>query len=73
MTIEQLYYFVKIAESGSFTSASLKLFISQQALSISINNLEKELGVSLFQRSRKGVSLTVDGEYLYQQSKRHLY
>lgn len=69
MTIEQLYYFVKIAESGSFTSASLKLFISQQALSISINNLEKELGVSLFQRSRKGVSLTVDGEYLYQQSK----
>lgn len=69
MTFTQLYYFVICADSGAFLTAASKLFISQQALSTSIQNLEKELGTSLFQRSRKGISLTDDGRYLYAQAR----
>ncbi|MBO4947953.1 MAG: LysR family transcriptional regulator [Peptococcaceae bacterium] len=69
MTFAQLYYFVICADSGAILTAASRLFVSQQALSTSIQNLEKELGVSLFQRSRKGISLTEDGKYLYTQAR----
>ena len=64
MEIHQLQYFVMIAEEGSFLRASKRAFISQQALSRSINNLENELGVQLFNRGNAGVDLTDYGVIL---------
>ena len=49
---------------SSFLEASNKLYISQPAISKSINKLEEDLGVSLFYRANKGVTLTSDGEIL---------
>lgn len=65
MRIEQLQYFSEIARTQSFTLASEKLFIAQPSLSESIKSLEKELGYTLFQRSRTGAVLTPKGEQIY--------
>ena len=62
--------FIVIAESGSFSSAADKLFISRTALIQQINLLEKELGFQLFNRHNKGVCLTPSGEYFYQEAKK---
>lgn len=64
LQLEQLKYFKCLAEHKSITEASKSLYISQQALSSSVRNLEKELKVELFKRTSKGVTLTLDGEYL---------
>ena len=61
MNLRQLGYFVQIAELGSFTRAASVLHVSQPALSRQIQALEHELGVLLFVRSDKGVSLTEAG------------
>lgn len=58
----QLEYFVRIVEEKSFTKAAEKLFISQPALSKSIRALEAELGVTLFKRDPRELSLTSEGE-----------
>ena len=58
MQIERLNYFVEVARVQSINSASESLHISQQALSQSMHSLEKELGVTLFKRSNKGIQLT---------------
>ena len=60
----QLEYFVRIVEEKSFTKAAEKLFISQPALSKSIRALEAELGVTLFKRDPRELSLTSEGERL---------
>lgn len=62
MQIERLGYFVEVARKRSINLASDSLHISQQALSQSMHSLEKELGVSLFERSNKGIRLTDKGE-----------
>lgn len=62
MQIERLNYFVEVARVQSINSASESLHISQQALSQSMHSLEKELGVTLFERSNKGIRLTEKGE-----------
>lgn len=62
MQIERLGYFVEVARKRSINLASESLHISQQALSQSMHSLEKELGVSLFERSNKGIRLTDKGE-----------
>ena len=62
MQIERLGYFVEVAQKRSINLASESLHISQQALSQSMHSLEKELGVSLFERSNKGIRLTDTGE-----------
>ena len=64
MTLQQLSYFVTVAECGNITDAAEKLFISQPSLSAAIHNLEKEMGVIAFVRSNKGVLLTREGEEL---------
>ncbi len=66
MRLEQLTYFVKTANTGSFSAASMELFISQQALSTSIKNLEKEFQAQLLIRTPKGVVLSNDGKYFYE-------
>lgn len=62
MRIKQLEYLIKIAETGSITQAAKELYISQPSLSNAMKELEKEMDISLFQRSSKGVQLTSEGE-----------
>lgn len=62
MTLQQLRYAETISETGSMNEAAKKLFISQPSLSEAIRGLEKESGITIFNRSVKGVSLTADGE-----------
>lgn len=61
----QLEYFVRVVEEKSFTKAAERLFISQPALSKSIRALEQELGVTLFRRDPRELSLTGEGEIVY--------
>lgn len=58
MTLQQLTYLVTVADCGNITEAAEKLFISQPSLSAAIHNLEKEMGVTAFTRSNKGVTVT---------------
>ena len=61
MTVQQLKYILKVAEVGSITEAAKLLFISQPSLSNSIKETEKEAGITIFLRSRTGITLTKDG------------
>jgi DNA-binding transcriptional LysR family regulator len=65
MDITSLKYFVKVCQDKNFTKSAKELFITQQALSRIISNLEKELGTPLFKRTSRGVELTELGEYIY--------
>jgi len=58
MNLQQLYYFKTVAELKHFTKAANKLLVAQPSLSHAISELEAELGVSLFERGRGGVTLT---------------
>ena len=62
LTLRHVRAFVEIAHQGSFRRASEKLFVSQPALTITINQLEGLVGVSLFNRTTRRVNLTTDGE-----------
>ena len=62
MTIQNLRYIIEIASTRSFSQAARNLFISQSALSASVKDAEQELGIVIFQRSNRGVSLTPAGE-----------
>lgn len=62
--LNSLKIFLAVATSNSFLEASNKLYISQPAISKSINKLEEDLGVTLFYRANKGITLTQDGEVL---------
>ncbi len=63
LELYKLFYIV--AKCQNITKASKELYISQPALSKSIKNLETQLNCDLFQRSKKGVTLTPAGEILY--------
>lgn len=62
MTILQLKYVIAVASSSSMREAANRLFITQPALSLAINDLEEELGVVLFNRTNRGISPTKDGD-----------
>ncbi|NJD58133.1 MAG: hypothetical protein C3F13_01610 [Anaerolineales bacterium] len=62
MEIRQIQYFLSIVDTGSFSAAADEHFISQSSLSKMIIALEKELAVTLFNRSKRRVSLTEAGE-----------
>lgn len=62
MTFQQIHYVIQIAETGSLNQAAKKLFVSQPALTGALQSLEEELGISIFQRSRQGMTLTNEGE-----------
>lgn len=62
MTLRQLQYLDAIAQKGSITSAAAALYISQPSLTSAIHELEKEMGITIFLRSRKGITLTSEGE-----------
>ena len=62
MEIRQIQYFISIVETGSFSAAADEHYISQSSLSKVIIALEKELGVSIFDRSKRKIFLTEAGE-----------
>lgn len=62
MHIDSLRYFIALSQTGSFNRAAEELFISQQGLNRAITSLENEFDVKLVRRSRKGASLTRQGE-----------
>ena len=72
MRFEQLYYFIKIADLHSFSAASNYLFVSQQALSTSIKNLENKFQTTLLTRTPRGVVLTEEGKYFYNIARKML-
>ena len=61
MNITQIKYVLEVANASSMREASTRLFVSQPALSASIRELEDELGILLFERTNKGISLTDEG------------
>lgn len=61
MTLQQINYVITVAETGSLNKAAEQLFISQPALTRAVNELEKETGIIIFNRSGRGVTLTADG------------
>ena len=61
MRIQQLHYIVKIVETGSMNEAAKQLFITQPSLSNAVRDLEREMGIEIFIRNPKGITLTKDG------------
>ena len=61
MTIQQLRYVLTIAETGSMNKAAELLYVSQPSLTASVQELEKETGIRIFNRSGRGVTVTNDG------------
>ena len=64
MTLQQLKYLIEVARLGSFNAAAQELYLSQSTLSMSIKDLEDELGIQIFLRSNRGLTLTNDGTEL---------
>lgn len=62
MKLQQLRYVAKVAECGSITEASRRLFVSQPSITASIRDLENEMGVHIFERTNKGVIVSEEGE-----------
>ena len=62
MTLQQLRYVVMIAAKGTLSEAAKSLFITQPSLSEALNSLEGELGITIFRRNNKGMTLTQEGE-----------
>lgn len=69
MTIQQLNYIIKISETGSLNKASEVLYIAQPSLTSSVQDLEKELDITIFNRTGRGVTLTNDGEEFIQYAR----
>tara|TARA_B100000530_G_scaffold195574_1_gene124356 strand:- start:505 stop:1437 length:933 start_codon:yes stop_codon:yes gene_type:complete len=70
MTITQLKYTLAVAEHGNFTTASEKCFVTQPTLSMQVQKLEEELGVTIFNRSTKPLQVTEVGEKVLNQARK---
>lgn len=64
MTIQQLQYVLEIAKTGSVSKAARNLYLSQPNLSNAVKNLERELGITIFERTTMGMQLTGSGQRL---------
>lgn len=69
MDIRILHYFVTIAQEKNITRAAERLLITQPTLSRQLKELEEGLGVSLFHRANREMTLTEDGQYLYNRAQ----
>ena len=67
MTLLQMSYLLEIERCGSINRAAQSLFISQSALSNAIAEVERELGITVFHRSNRGITLTDEGRELLSQ------
>jgi LysR family transcriptional regulator, low CO2-responsive transcriptional regulator len=72
LSLYKLEIFAAVVESGSFSAAAQRLYMTQPAVSQHIQDLEVSLGIALFVRGRRGVSLTPQGEILYDYTQRIL-
>ncbi|NET33196.1 MAG: LysR family transcriptional regulator [Cyanothece sp. SIO1E1] len=72
MDLYQIKYFLAIAETGSFTKAADRLFVSQPSLSTGIRKLEQELDVTLFNRGGRGVVMTPAGKLFLEKAQQIL-
>lgn len=70
MELYQLKYVLTLAEELNFSKAAQRLYITQSALSQQIKKLEKELGIYLFERDTKSVTLSPDGKEFIEYAKR---
>ncbi len=70
MNVMQLKYVLEIAASASMREAATKLYVSQPALSLSVQDLEEELGILIFERTNKGITLTDEGREFLSYAKR---
>src|ERR1043165_8872437 len=70
MELYQVRTFLTVADEGHLTRAAEKLFTSQPAVSGQIRVLEEELGIRLFERSAKGMTLTAAGIRMRDQARR---
>ena len=61
MTLTQLRYIIEIVRRGSISTAAKALFITQPSLSKSVTELEKEMGITIFRRTNRGVVLSEEG------------
>lgn len=61
MTLQQLRYIVTIVQWGSISEAAKQLYITQPSLSNAVRDLEQEFGISIFNRTSRGISLSQDG------------
>ncbi|GAB2737249.1 LysR family transcriptional regulator [Melaminivora jejuensis] len=73
VTLRQLHAFVAVADTGSFTLAAERLFLTQSALSSLIKELEGQLGLRLFDRSTRRLRLSETGRELYPQIEKILH
>lgn len=69
MTLQQLHYAIVISEMGSINKAAEVLYVSQPSLTSALQELEKSLGITIFNRSGKGVSVTNDGREFLQYAR----
>ncbi|MBR3283113.1 MAG: LysR family transcriptional regulator [Ruminococcus sp.] len=69
MTLQQLKYILAISETGSMNKAAEQLYVSQPSLTSSVQELEKEIGIKIFNRSGRGVTLTNDGSEFIRYAK----
>lgn len=69
MTITQLQYVLAVAEHKNFTLAAEKCFVTQPTLSMQIQKIEDELGILIFDRSKKPIQLTEIGQKIVNQAK----
>ena len=64
MELKQLEAFVNVAETGSFSEAARRLYLTQPTVSAHVAALERELGIRLFERTTKALNLSADGRRL---------
>lgn len=72
MDIKQIQYFIEVSNTGSFTAAAKRLYLSVPGLVKSMDRLEDELGVKLFVRMRSGVTLTPAGQMLARYARSYI-
>lgn len=70
MNMTHLKYYITLVEQASFTKAANELLIAQPSLSMAIKKLETELELKLLDRSKRELSLTKEGEILYEEAKK---
>ena len=62
MKLQQLRYIVEVAACGSVTEAARRLFVSQPSVTAAVRDLEREMGITVFERTSKGMVTTTEGQ-----------
>ena len=62
MTLQQLKYIITVAAKGTISEAAKELFVTQPSLTAAVKELEAEFGITVFNRTNKGVTPTPEGE-----------